>query len=271
MKFHKLHIVSSRPWPLVSSISSFSLTISTRLAFYHKTPSIAVLAITSLIFSASQWWRDVNRESSIQGEHSIKVVNGLKIGFILFIISEIIFFISFFFSLFNARQISALSFNYLWPPIGITYFNYLDIPLLNTIVLLTSGITVTWAHHLYLNKNTLQATILIFITFILGCYFTYLQTIEYWRAEFSLRDSIYGASFFITTGFHGLHVIIGSTFLVYVSVKIIYLSNSPKHSFGIEAAIWYWHFVDIVWLGVYYSFYYWNNFLHSRVPSPLSS
>lgn len=204
-----------------------------------------------------QWWRDVIRERTHQGFHTKKVLKGIKWGIILFIISEILFFASFFWAFFHSRLSPTIELGLIWPPTIIIRFNAFKIPLLNTIILLSSGISVTWAHHSLLSKNFTQITTRILITIILGVYFTIIQIFEYLEAEFSISDSSYGATFFIATGFHGLHVLIGTIFLSICIIRHLYNHFSTYHHFGFEAAAWYWHFVDVVWLFLYISIYWW--------------
>jgi len=206
-----------------------------------------------------QWWRDVSREASFQGLHTSIVIGGLRIGIILFIISEVIFFFSFFWAFFHRRLTPVIELGISWPPIGVVAFNPIKVPLLNTIILLSSGVTVTWAHHSLIAKNSQETLQSLVLTVILGLYFTALQALEYWEASFSLSDSIYGATFFVATGFHGLHVIIGTSFLIVCLIRHIKGHFSANHHFGFEAAAWYWHFVDIVWLFLYISIYWWGH------------
>lgn len=167
-------------------------------------------------------------------------------------------FFSFFWAFFHSALSPNIEIGQLWPPLGIKSFNPLDIPLLNTIILISSGITITWSHHSILNKNFKERTLRLLLTITLGIYFTILQLIEYKEAPFTIADSIYGSTFFIATGFHGLHVIIGTLFLFFTLIRIQYLHFSSLHHFGFEAAAWYWHFVDVVWLFLYLSIYWWR-------------
>jgi len=206
-----------------------------------------------------QWWRDITRERTFQGFHTKKVLLGLKWGIILFIISEIFFFISFFWSFFHSSLSPSIELGINWPPINIYSFDPFKIPLLNTIILLSSGISITWAHHRLLINNFKQIYKRLIITILLGIYFSILQLLEYLEAQFSISDSIYGTTFFISTGFHGLHVLIGTSFLLICLIRHQFNNFSNNHHFGFEAAAWYWHFVDVVWLFLYISIYWWGN------------
>nr|YP_009735093.1 cytochrome c oxidase subunit III [Acropyga goeldii]QBG38576.1 cytochrome c oxidase subunit III [Acropyga goeldii] len=266
---HPFHLVSLSPWPILISLSLFNTLIYTIMWFYkfkymitflHSIPLIYTIYLPFIvsILCIYQWWRDVTRESTFQGLHTKWVYHGLQLGMILFIISEIFFFISFFWTFFHSSLAPTIEIGQLWPPLGIKPFNPYDIPLMNTIILLSSGLSITWTHHSILNKNFKESLKSLFLTLNLGMYFTFLQMIEYLNSPFSLADSIYGAIFFITTGFHGIHVIIGSSFLTICFYRLYILHFSKIHHFGFEAAAWYWHFVDVIWLFLYISIYWWS-------------
>lgn len=254
---HTFHLVSIRPWPIIISFRLFNNLISI-IIWFHKINYLILISIPCTLLCICQWWRDVIRESTFQGSHTLIVFKGLRIGMILFIISEIFFFISFFWAYFHSSLAPSIEIGQLWPPLGIKPFNPFDIPLINTIILISSGITITWSHHSILNKNFLERNKRLILTVILGLYFTSLQIIEYYESPFSIADSIYGSSFFIATGFHGIHVIIGTLFLFICLIRINYLHFRNTHHFGFEAAAWYWHFVDVVWLFLYISIYWWR-------------
>lgn len=206
-----------------------------------------------------QWWRDVSREGSLLGAHSQIVETGLRGGIILFIVSEVFFFLSFFWRYFHSSLRPSVELGRHWVPMGIQTFNAFGVPLLNRIILLTSGASVTWCHHSFSVGQHSRSLLRLFFTIVLGVYFTFLQTYEYFEASFTISDGVFGSTFFVATGFHGLHVIIGTVFLL-VSWFRIYLGIiSNSHHFGLEAAAWYWHFVDVVWLFLYISIYCWRN------------
>lgn len=176
---------------------------------------------------------------SLLGHHTLKVRHGLEIGIILFIASEVMFFVAFFWAFFHRRLAPTPEIGCVWPPIGITPLNPFSVPLLNTAVLLSSGVTVTWAHHAIIagSKDDLLRGLL--VTILLGLYFTHLQLGEYKMTSFGINDSVYGSIFFVATGFHGLHVMIGTTFLLVVRVRSKLDQFSTNHHFGFEAAVWY--------------------------------
>lgn len=205
-----------------------------------------------------QWWRDISREASLQGLHTYIVESGLRWGIILFITSEVIFFISFFWAFFHRRLSPRVELGRQWPPMGIQAFDPFSVPLLNTIILLSSGVRVTWSHHSLIEGNLSRSKKRLLITVIIGAYFSLIQLIEYIEAPFILADSSFGRTFFIATGFHGLHVIVGTTFLLSIYFRIKACRFSSSHHFGFEAAAWYWHFVDVVWLFLYIIVYWWG-------------
>nr|YP_010946640.1 cytochrome c oxidase subunit III [Margattea cuspidata]WGO57358.1 cytochrome c oxidase subunit III [Margattea cuspidata] len=256
---HPFHLVDQSPWPLTGALGAMITMVGLIKWFHMFNLSLMVLGITIMILTMIQWWRDITREGTYQGLHTKIVMKGLQWGMILFIISEIFFFISFFWAFFHSSLSPTIEIGSSWPPTGISPFNPLQIPLLNTAILLASGVTITWSHHSLLHNNLTQALQALFYTIMLGVYFTILQAYEYIEAPFTIADSIYGASFFMATGFHGLHVIIGTTFLMTCFSRYSYLHFSSSHHFGFEAAAWYWHFVDVVWLFLYMSIYWWGS------------
>nr|YP_003495084.1 cytochrome c oxidase subunit III [Hypoderma lineatum]ADD21032.1 cytochrome oxidase subunit 3 [Hypoderma lineatum] len=255
---HPFHLVDYSPWPLTASIGAMTTVMGLVKWFHQYNLSLFLLGNLITIMTIYQWWRDVSRESTFQGLHTEPVTTGLRWGMILFIMSEILFFISFFWAFFHMSLSPSIELGTMWPPMGITPFNPFQIPLLNTVILLTSGITVTWAHHSLMESNHSQATQGLFFTVLLGIYFTILQAYEYNEAPFSIADSVYGSTFFMATGFHGIHVLIGTSFLLICLLRLLNNHFSKTHHFGFEAAAWYWHFVDIVWLFLYVSIYWWG-------------
>nr|YP_009971804.1 cytochrome c oxidase subunit III [Chrysocoris stollii]QNH68691.1 cytochrome c oxidase subunit 3 [Chrysocoris stollii] len=258
-KNHPYHLVDYSPWPLTGSIGAMTLTSGMVVWFHMNSMYLFFMGVLILLMTMIQWWRDIIRESTYQGMHTIKVTNGLKIGMILFIISEVFFFISFFWGFFHSSLSPSVEIGMIWPPKGIQVFNPMEIPLLNTMILLCSGLTVTWAHHSIMESKHSQVTKSLTITVILGIYFTTLQAYEYMESSFCISDSVYGSCFFMATGFHGIHVIIGTTFLTVCLIRHMLCHFSSNHHFGFEAAAWYWHFVDVVWLFLYISIYWWGS------------
>lgn len=255
---HPFHLVDYSPWPLTGAIGAITLTAGITKWFHLFKIDILFLGLIITILTIYQWWRDISREGTFQGLHTHPVTLGLRWGIILFIISEVFFFIRFFWAFFHRSLSPTIELGKIWPPLRIIVFNPFQVPLLNTAILLSSGVTVTWAHHSLIEGNYSQTTQGLFFTVILGIYFTILQAYEYLEASFTIADSIYGSTFFMATGFHGIHVLIGTSFLLICLVRHINSHFSNNHHFGFEAAAWYWHFVDVVWLFLYISIYWWG-------------
>nr|QDP18096.1 cytochrome c oxidase subunit 3 [Dictyophorus spumans] len=253
------HLVDFSPWPILSAMSAMILTLGLTKWFHTFNMNLLIMSIMIMIMIMIQWWRDVIRESTYQGLHTKSVSMGLRWGMMLFISSEVLFFISFFWAFFSSSITPTIEIGMTWPPMGIKPFNPMQIPLLNTAILLSSGVTVTWAHHSLMESNHSQTMQGLFFTSIMGMYFTMLQAYEYYEAPFTIADAIYGSTFFMATGFHGLHVIIGTVFLMTCLIRHSMNQFSSSHHFGFEAAAWYWHFVDVVWLLLYISIYWWGS------------
>nr|ARH53979.1 cytochrome c oxidase subunit 3 [Pantoxystus rubricollis] len=258
-KNHPFHMVDYSPWPLLASMSVFSLLMGVIKWFHLNEMNLFLFSSLTQLLIMYQWWRDIVRESTFQGLHTMKVTMGLRWGMILFITSEVFLFIAFFWAFFHASLAPSIELGMNWPPKGIKPFNPLEIPLLNTIILLSSGLSITWSHHSIMENNYTQALQSLMLTVTLGIYFTFLQAYEYMEAPFTISDSVYGSTFYSCTGLHGLHVIIGSTFLLICLIRLYYNHFSSSHHFGFEAAAWYWHFVDVVWLFLYISIYWWGS------------
>lgn len=267
---HSFHLVDQSPWPLTGALATLVITSGVVKWFQEFNIRLFLLGLTILVITCIQWWRDISREGAYQGLHTNAVIKGLRWGIILFITSEVLFFFSFFWAFFHSRLAPSIEIGLQWPPAGVTPFNPFQVPLLNTIILLASGVTVTWAHHSLIENNHSQAVIGLAGTVALGAYFTGLQALEYWEAPFTISDSAYGSTFFMATGFHGIHVLIGTTFLAVCLIRLIKGHFSISHHFGFEAAAWYWHFVDVVWLFLYMSIYWWGNYPCS-IPVRLAS
>nr|AZZ89119.1 cytochrome c oxidase subunit 3 [Magadhaideus sp. n. SX-2018] len=255
---HPYHLVTKSPWPLLTSINVFTLLMGTVMWFHFKETSNMINGTILTILCSYCWWRDISRESTYQGSHTNLVIKGLKLGMMMFIVSEIMFFFSFFWSFFHSSLSPSIEIGMNWPPKQIKPFNPTEIPLLNTIILLSSGVSVTWAHQSILANKFKSLNKSIMMTVIMGIYFTILQKWEYSQSPFTMTDSVYGSTFFITTGFHGIHVIIGTTFLSVCMIKSKKMHLMKWNHLGFEAAAWYWHFVDVVWLFLYISIYWWG-------------
>nr|AZL35846.1 cytochrome c oxidase subunit III [Ectemnonotum fruhstorferi] len=259
MKNHPFHMVNYSPWPITGSMGTMTFMSGMLMWFNKLNYSLLMVGMMIILLTMIQWWRDIIRESTFQGMHTKIVSKGMKWGMIMFILSEIMFFLSFFWSFFHNSLSPSMEIGMTWPPKGIVSFNPLSIPLLNTMILLSSGMTITWSHHSLINNNYNQATQSMFITILLGIYFSMLQLYEYIESPFTISDSIYGSTFFMATGFHGIHVLIGTTFIMVSLKRQMSFHFSNYHHFGFEASAWYWHFVDVIWLFLYISIYWWGN------------
>ena len=253
------HLVELSPWPITGSLGAFSLTVGLTAWFHGYGLTCIIIGIIIIILTMMQWWRDVIREGLLLGHHTSYVNKRLRWGIILFIASEVLFFIAFFWAFFHRSLAPAPELGCRWPPTGVIPINPFRVPLLNTAVLLASGVTVTWAHHSIIEGARAETTQALTLTILLGGYFTFLQLLEYIESPFTIADSVYGSTFFVATGFHGLHVIIGSSFLAVCLGRVIAHHFSTTHHFGFEAAAWYWHFVDVVWIFLYLCIYWWGS------------
>ena len=255
---HPFHIVTISPWPILTSINIINTLIGIITIIYRKTTRLIFIGIITLIICLIQWWRDVIRERTFQGLHTFTVTKLIKIRIILFIISELIFFVAFFWTYFHRSIAPRIEIGITWPPSSIKQINPYNIPLLNSIILVSSGITITWTHYSLLTENIKETKLRFTLTIILGIYFTLIQIIEYLETTFCFNDRVYGSIFFITTGFHGSHVNIGLIFLITCFIRLSINHLSKIHHLHFETASWYWHFVDIIWLFLYITIYWWN-------------
>ena len=257
---HPYHLVSPSPWPIFTSISMFILTLDGVL-FIHGFESfknLLIIAIINLIYVMTLWFRDIISEGTYLGNHTNAVQKGLNLGVGLFIISEVFFFIAIFWAYFHSAISPSIELGTMWPPLGIQSVNPFELPLLNTVILLSSGVTITYGHHSLIQGNRKGALYGTIATIILATIFTFFQEVEYTVSSFTISDSVYGSCFYFSTGFHGLHVLIGTAFLAVGFWRLFAYHLTDHHHLGYEAGILYWHFVDIVWLFLYVSIYYWG-------------
>jgi len=274
---HDYHLVDPSPWPAVGSLAAFLATFGgvfamkpDALLFGVKGAAFGTYVLWAglllLFYTAFAWWKDVIKEAN-QGDHTPVVRIGLRYGMIMFIASEVMFFVAWFWAYFNAwlypivpvPDVTAfwdvIFSDAPWPPAGIEVFDPWHLPFTNTLILLLSGTTVTWAHHSLLEGDRDTTKQMLWYTVLLGVLFSILQAYEYSHAAFGFSGNIYSASFYMATGFHGFHVMIGTIFLAVCLGRLYKGHFSPNHHFGFEAAAWYWHFVDVVWLFLFIFIY----------------
>ena len=259
---HPYHLVDPSPWPLIGAGLAGTM-FGGAVMYMHgvmigpiQGAWIMVAGFLGVIAIMAVWWRDVIREAVHEGHHTPVVQIGLRYGMALFIASEVMFFAAFFWAFFTSALFPVGG---VWPPKGIHPLNPWEIPFLNTLILLASGTTVTWAHHALLENDRKGLIRGLGLTVILGICFTSLQAWEYSHAAFGFKEGIYPSTFFMATGFHGFHVIIGTCFLAVCLYRSIKGQFTPDHHFGLEAAAWYWHFVDVVWLFLFICIYWWGS------------
>lgn len=260
------HLVRPSPWPLLGAMAAGILAVGLVL-FMHKIKvgqfSIGLsgifLGLTGVLAVMFVWWRDIIHEAFVERAHSPLVKIGLRYGMALFIASEVMFFAAFFWAYYDSALFPDEVLGGIWPPKGIETFNPFDMPLTMTLVLLLSGTSVTWAHHAILEGKKKDAVQALAITVGLGVAFSCLQAFEYHHATFTIKDGIFGSTFYMATGFHGLHVIIGTIFLAVCWWRAAKGQFTADSHFGLEAAAWYWHFVDVVWLLLFISVYWYGS------------
>jgi cytochrome c oxidase subunit III len=263
---HDYHLVNPSPWPAVGAVAAFITAVGAILWLHDILPVwVMVIGFVGILYTMYAWWSDVIKESA-QGDHTPVVQMHHRYGMILFIASEVMFFVAWFWAYFDAffnhdaaEQYARVALMGAWPPQGVELFDPFHLPLFNTLLLLTSGTTVTWAHHALLHNDRKGLVWGLALTIVLGVLFTVVQAVEYSTAGFQYSGNLYGATFFMATGFHGFHVIIGTIFLIVCLIRANLGQFSPQKHLGFEFAAWYWHFVDVVWLFLFASIYVWGS------------
>lgn len=258
---HSFHLVDPSPWPLISGFSAFMLTFGGVLYMngYLGGGFLWRFGFLMILFMMYVWWRDIIREATIEGQHTSSVQNGLRMGVLLFIVSEIMFFFAFFWAFFHSSFNPSPLIGGVWPPAFLEVISPWKLPLLNTILLLSSGAAVTAAHHAIVMGSKVEAIKGLAVTIFLAIIFTIMQGVEYVSSSFTISDGVYGSVFFMATGFHGFHVFIGTCFLIVCLLRLNIDHFTKEHHFGFESAAWYWHFVDVVWLFLFVTIYWWGN------------
>ena len=264
-KNHDYHLVDPDPWPLIGSFSAFAL-FGGLVMWLHDNrfgPFVCIAGLIGVLITMASWWGNTIKEAH-QGYHTPVVQLHLRYGMILFIASEVMFFLAWFWAYFDASLFpsSAEVIGGVWPPKGQNVLDPFGFPLLNTLILLCSGTTVTYAHHSLIHGDREGLKLGLLMTVLLGVLFTSIQAYEYMHAPFAFKQAnggtIYGSTFFMATGFHGFHVIVGTCFLIVCWFRARAGHFTPERHFGFEAAAWYWHFVDVVWLFLFTCIYWWG-------------
>ncbi len=271
---HDYHLVAPSPWPLVGSGAVFVMAVGAvmwmkklTLLGFSAGGFLFFAGLLGILYVMFSWWVDVIREATSEGHHTPVVQLHHRYGMILFIASEVMFFVAWFWAYFavafypdQAEMTARIAHTGgTWPPHGIQTFDPWHLPLLNTLILLLSGTTVTWAHHALLEGDRASLKQGLWCTVGLGALFTTLQAVEYSHAHFGFSGNIYGATFFMATGFHGFHVLIGTIFLSVCLLRAYLGQMTSKQHLGFEFAAWYWHFVDVVWLFLFACIYVWGS------------
>ncbi|MFK7839458.1 MAG: cytochrome c oxidase subunit 3 [Bdellovibrionales bacterium] len=274
-KPHPYHILRPNVWPLASSFAAgfFCLLMVLYFPTYREAlnasqlsgepidapfpwgPMFGLIAILICMFF---WWKDVIYEAVVEKAHTPIAEIGFRYGMVLFIASELMFFVAFFWAFFNASLFPTEAINFVWPPENIETIPAFDLPFMMTMILLLSGCTCTWAHHEILHNNIKEASKALGITVGLGFFFLCFQIYEYGHVHFGFTDGIYSSTFFMATGFHGFHVLVGTIFLGVCWWRMANNHFTAEKHFGFEAAAWYWHFVDVVWLFLFIAVYWWG-------------
>ena len=257
---HPYHLVAPSKWPFVGSLAALSMAVG-GIWYMHEGPIYGFLAgLVLMLYTMFGWWKDVVAEAESGVDHTDTVRHGLRMGMVLFIASEVMFFFAFFWAFFDATvPFLSRTAHDVWPPAGVVPFNTWTLPFLNTLILLTSGATVTYAHHALQKGDHKKTAFGLLLTIALGIIFTATQAYEYGHAAFGFKDGIYSSTFYLATGFHGFHVIVGTLFLMVCYFRVKKGHFTAENHVGFEAAAWYWHFVDVVWLFLFCCIYWWGS------------
>lgn len=267
-KQHPFHIISPTFGPFALAITVwnvlffFNLYLNVKFTIMPsycpiKPLTMIYFGITLVLCALYRWGEDISNDA-VKGNHTTAIQDGLRVGFILFIISEILLFFSIFWAFAHFSLMPSIWIGSIWPPEGINVLNPVDTPLLNTVILLSSGVFTVWAHHSFIVGDRQTVMFALLLTCLLGLYFSWLQFLEYSLTDFTISDSVYGSIFFFSTGFHGVHVMVGTVLLWIAHCRIANMLVSKERYLGFEFAAWYWHFIDVVWIFLYILLYWWG-------------
>lgn len=280
-KPHPYHLVRPSIWPLLSSFAGGLLAMGA-IMYMHDTTLFGtkvgykgiVVGLLAILLCMFFWWKDIIFETVTEKVHNRITEIGLRYGMITFIASEVMFFVAFFWAFFNGAFYPTEAIGFKWPPESIEIIDPFGLPLLMTLILLLSGSTVTWAHHAILHGNQKDAVTALGLSVFLGTFFLAFQVYEYGHLKFGFSEGIYPSAFYMATGFHGFHVLVGTIFLAVCWIRAKRGHFTKKNHFGFEAAAWYWHFVDVVWLFLFVAVYVWGNLIgtdHSELANAIAA
>lgn len=259
MLLHSFHFVTSSPWPLIISLALFNTTASA-VCYMHSVAGSDLSLLLSLlltVFTMALWFRDVLTEGTYLGDHTLDVQAGLGLGMLLFLVTELLIFFSIFWAYFHSALAPVVELAASWPPVGIAPIDPYSLPLLNTVLLLSSGAAITYGHHALVGGSRDGVIYGVVVTVLLALVFTACQGLEYVDAGFTMADGVFGSSFYLATGTHGFHVIVGTIFITIGLWRAYRYHLTEAHHKGFESAILYWHMVDVVWLFLFAALYWW--------------
>jgi heme/copper-type cytochrome/quinol oxidase subunit 3 len=254
---HPFHIIDPSPWPATGALAAFTLAVGAVHYMHDDATWLMLLGVFLVLTTMVGWWRDVIHESVHDGAHTSMVRKGLRMGMAMFIASEVMFFVAFFWAFFDSALLVNPVIKGVWPPEGIEPLHAWGLPAINTLILITSGFVLMWAKKGMMAGRRGQLIFGLFVTVALGFTFLTLQAIEYGEATFGLSDGIYPSVFYLATGFHGFHVFVGACFLTVMLFRALKGNFGAERHTGFEAAEWYWHFVDVVWIFLFVWVYWW--------------
>lgn len=261
IQLHPFHLVGPSPWPIFTSFSLLNVALTLGLTSHGYITNNYLLFLTffTVLYSMTLWFKDIIAESTYLGEHTIAVKRGLNQGFLLFVVSEILIFISLFWAFLHSAVNPTMEIGMAWPPAGIEAISPAELPLLNTIILLASGVTITYAHHALINGNRTNTLYGFIYSTILITLFVFCQVLEYKFSSFTLTDGVYGSTFFSLTGLHGIHMVMLITMLAICTWRIYNYDFTNTSHVGAETTILYLHVLDVIWLFIYIIVYWWGS------------